>query len=497
MSNTTLAVILARSGATRFPGKMTRPLRPGEPETVVERVMRSALAIPDVDAAVLATSTRPEDDVFEPLARRLGIPVFRGPEQDVTARMAGARRAVAPEADTVIRVCADNPLFSPQLAAQAAQKLQDAGAHVITPAEYPTLPFGFSMVALSAACLERIDREARDAVHREHVENFCYDRHHDFDILYQLAPPECHLPELVLTLDYPEDLERIRLADALVQDLPPDQRHAALVERILDCVVAFGGLPQDQKQALKGLCTSITGREPLFFPTADQAARSGAGLCISMTQPDPAAVRTTRGALWFVPGPHEALSIRYGHQELKRPYDVLHLPRVPAPAEKLPALLLPALLKRFLAGFPPRAGAHQVALSCAEKISHGATRPGFACFEDSLFPSRLLPGPRSLAPALQEEVRFWRSLRTPLPDAPPPTGALPNPFTGLRAEADGTLLWQTAENRPGTARPGREGFSLAQIWNCRAIQRDRALWMNQQHGPAPGRASAVREMSCR
>jgi spore coat polysaccharide biosynthesis protein SpsF len=71
----TVAVIQARTGSTRLPGKVLLPLI-GEPVLVhvVRRVSRAAL----LDAVVVATTTAPGDDPIEALAAQHGWALVRG-----------------------------------------------------------------------------------------------------------------------------------------------------------------------------------------------------------------------------------------------------------------------------------------------------------------------------------------------------------------------------------------------------------------------------------
>src|SRR5580658_5800730 len=80
-----VAVIQARMGSTRLPGKVLKPVA-GQPLLwhVVHRLKASRL-IADI---AIATSTNPADEAIAEFAGREGITVIRGPEQDVLARFA-------------------------------------------------------------------------------------------------------------------------------------------------------------------------------------------------------------------------------------------------------------------------------------------------------------------------------------------------------------------------------------------------------------------------
>jgi spore coat polysaccharide biosynthesis protein SpsF len=99
---TVAAIIQARMGSTRFPGKITAPLC-GRPllAHVVERARRARC----VDRVVIATTTQPRDDEVVELSAALGVDVVRGPEDDVLRRFVIA--AEYARADIVVRITGD------------------------------------------------------------------------------------------------------------------------------------------------------------------------------------------------------------------------------------------------------------------------------------------------------------------------------------------------------------------------------------------------------
>ncbi|SVC28054.1 uncharacterized protein METZ01_LOCUS280908, partial [marine metagenome] len=104
----TVAVVQARMGSNRFPGKVMCDLA-GRPliDWVLSRVMLSAL----VDRTVLATTDSHLDDALALYAAGLGVAVYRGDENDVLGRVASAADEAG--AEWVVRVCADSPFVDP------------------------------------------------------------------------------------------------------------------------------------------------------------------------------------------------------------------------------------------------------------------------------------------------------------------------------------------------------------------------------------------------
>lgn len=74
---------------------------------ILERVKRCTR----VDEIVLATTTKPEDDVLQRLAQQYALAAFRGAENDLVDRYYQAARAF--NAEVVVRLPADNPVPEP------------------------------------------------------------------------------------------------------------------------------------------------------------------------------------------------------------------------------------------------------------------------------------------------------------------------------------------------------------------------------------------------
>src|SRR5271167_2469594 len=99
-----VAIIQARMGSTRLPGKVLKDL---EGETVLARVVqrvRGARLIRDV---LIATTNEPADDAIVEECERCSVQVFRGHEDDVLDRY--YRAAQACEAGIVVRITSDCP----------------------------------------------------------------------------------------------------------------------------------------------------------------------------------------------------------------------------------------------------------------------------------------------------------------------------------------------------------------------------------------------------
>lgn len=103
-----LAIIQARMGSSRLPGKVLMDLS-GKTvlERGIERVKKSKL----VDEVIVATTMEKEDIPIVCFCSSIGIRVFCGSENDVLDRYYQAAKLIKP--DNVIRITADCPLLDP------------------------------------------------------------------------------------------------------------------------------------------------------------------------------------------------------------------------------------------------------------------------------------------------------------------------------------------------------------------------------------------------
>jgi spore coat polysaccharide biosynthesis protein SpsF len=197
-----LCLVQARIGSTRLPGKVLADLG-GRPALVL---MLDRLAGIGVDKLVVATSDSELDDAIEQVVADHGIPVVRGPEEDVLGRF-GVALAAYPS-DQVVRLTADCPLADPALVMQAVDvHLREVADYTSNTLER-TFPDGLDVEVMTAEALRQADGEALDPYEREHVTPFLYRRPER----YRLAGFESgdDLGAERWTLDTSADLEHLR-----------------------------------------------------------------------------------------------------------------------------------------------------------------------------------------------------------------------------------------------------------------------------------------------
>lgn len=160
------AIVQARTGSTRLPGKVLRPLL-GRP--MLARVIERLLRAKTLSGVVIATTTLPQDEPLARLCGEMGIPAARGDEADVLGRYLAAADSVG--ARVVVRVTSDCPLIDPEVLDRLVATFlaaPDALDYVSNTIER-TYPRGLDAEVLPRRVLERLGRDSRSAEEREHV----------------------------------------------------------------------------------------------------------------------------------------------------------------------------------------------------------------------------------------------------------------------------------------------------------------------------------------
>lgn len=197
----TVAIVQARMGSTRLPGKVLKNLA-GKP--VLQRVIERLRQAKGLDAIWVATTNLPADAAVMKLCGPLDVPVFAGSENDVLDRYVQTARLA--EADVIARVTADCPLIDPEVADAVLGHFQAA-----TPAaDYAWndgYPRGLDAEVFGRTTLERAWREDKNPAWREHVTAYIH-RHPE---IFRLLPLRCEgdFSSERWTVDTPEDFQLV------------------------------------------------------------------------------------------------------------------------------------------------------------------------------------------------------------------------------------------------------------------------------------------------
>jgi len=199
---TVAAIVQARLGSSRLPGKVLADLAG---DTMLARVVQRLRAAQLVNQVVIATTEVSNDDAIADEADRLGVACFRGSEHDVLARYVGATRECG--ADIVVRITSDCPLIDPGVVDRVIGALSRSRDYASN-THVRTYPRGLDVEAFHAATLDRIARLATSEAAHEHVTAFVMERPSLFSIRHVVAPSDDS--DLRWTVDTPEDLALVR-----------------------------------------------------------------------------------------------------------------------------------------------------------------------------------------------------------------------------------------------------------------------------------------------
>ena len=199
MSNKVAAIVQARMGSTRLPGKSLMLLA-GTP--LVGRVIERIRSAAKIDKLILAIPDNIENDPLETLGKSYGVQIFRGSEIDLVDRYYNAAKNLS--CKYVVRIPADNPV--PQ--GSEIDRIIDHHLSLNRPGFSSNLaeiygsgyPDGIGAEIFDFELLEEISADFSDSKKREHIHlNF-------FDYATQKAVDENWCP--ISTVHCPSDFAR-------------------------------------------------------------------------------------------------------------------------------------------------------------------------------------------------------------------------------------------------------------------------------------------------
>lgn len=167
MPSGNIAIVQARMGSTRLPGKMFLPIWG---EALIWHVIHRLRQCELVDRIVVATTFSTADDRIEEFCRDAGVPVVRGPEENVLARFAIAVNKFDPA--VIIRVNGDAPLIDPSLVDQLIKAMLDGDAESACGRHgMPCIHDGVDLIGRKS--FDRlVEDHADDPVAQEHVTGY-------------------------------------------------------------------------------------------------------------------------------------------------------------------------------------------------------------------------------------------------------------------------------------------------------------------------------------
>ena len=201
-----VAIIQARMGSTRLPGKVLMDLAD---EPMLVRVVNRVRRAVTLNEVVVAATTQPADEAIAGLCAERKWPCFRGSEDDVLDRY--ERAAEAYKADVIVRITSDCPLIEPVVIDRTVRsflKRQPGVDYACNFLPDRTFPRGLDVEVIGREALRRAWMEDRNPAWREHVTEYVL-RHPELFRVHGVTNDRDY-SHMRWTVDEAEDLTFVR-----------------------------------------------------------------------------------------------------------------------------------------------------------------------------------------------------------------------------------------------------------------------------------------------
>ena len=229
----TAIIVQARMASTRLPGKIMKKV---SDKTLLEYQLERLFRVKQADQVIIATTDHGEEQPIVDLCQKIGVPCFRGSEQDVLARYYGA--ATQYGAEVVVRITSDCPLIDPAVIDRvigfylAHKEDYDYVSNTFPELTYPR---GMDTEVMSYKVLKEAYEQATDQAEREHVTIFIKRRPECYRI--KNLPYDRDYSHYRWTVDTPEDFA---LIEKMLTALYPVNPHFTLE----DCLTLMAENPE-------------------------------------------------------------------------------------------------------------------------------------------------------------------------------------------------------------------------------------------------------------
>ena len=192
-----IALVQARLGSTRLPGKVLKKI---VDRTVIDLLLTRLSESKTISQIVVATSTNIKDKDLKDQVKALGYEYFQGSENDVLKRFYDA--ASQYKADVIVRITGDCPLVDAKLVDTCVNNFLSSKVDYYSNTLPVSYPDGLDVEVMSFLSLERAHVDASSKFDREHVTPFIRnsDKFSKKSLVYKK-----NLSQLRWTLDETED----------------------------------------------------------------------------------------------------------------------------------------------------------------------------------------------------------------------------------------------------------------------------------------------------
>lgn len=160
----TVAIVQARMGSTRLPGKVMK-LIGGIP--IIEILLARLTYALQLNEIMVATSVDSSNKPLVDHVRALGYKCYQGSENDVLDRYLQAAKSAG--ADVLVRITGDCPLVDPRLVDEVVRQFKLTDVDYFSNTSPPTFPDGLDIEVFTLTALEKAAQESSKPYDHEHV----------------------------------------------------------------------------------------------------------------------------------------------------------------------------------------------------------------------------------------------------------------------------------------------------------------------------------------
>ena len=163
----TIAIIQARMGSTRLPGKVLKKI--GE-YTILDLIYKRLKQSKEIDKIIIATSINKSDDKIINFCQLNNIEYYRGSEDNVLDRFYKA--SLINDGTDIVRITADCPLVDPKIVDKAIRLYRETSVDYLSNVCPPTYPDGYDVEVFSMEALRESHKNAKTKEELEHVTTY-------------------------------------------------------------------------------------------------------------------------------------------------------------------------------------------------------------------------------------------------------------------------------------------------------------------------------------
>jgi len=159
-----VALVQARMGSTRLPGKVLKSI---VDKPMIELLLARLSQSSELDEIVVAASEETQNDELQSVVESLGYRCTRGSEKNVLNRFYESAKATG--AGVIVRITGDCPLVDSRLVDECIQGYLKSEVDYFSNVDPATYPDGLDIEVMSFESIERANNETSSDFDREHV----------------------------------------------------------------------------------------------------------------------------------------------------------------------------------------------------------------------------------------------------------------------------------------------------------------------------------------